>query len=108
MRFHDYLEQAVGNKIAISLLRTMVKFQGKIFTVRSLARTAKVSHNEAALTIHELEKLGIIRIQPIGRAYHLHLNKKNYILNKIIEPIHPKKTSCYKKSNFSSTLWKCF
>ena len=87
MRFHNYLEQAVGNKLTIRLLRTMVNYQGKIFTVRGLAKTAKVSLNETALTIHDLEKLGIIRIQPIGRAYHLYLNEKNYILNKIIEPM---------------------
>lgn len=87
MRFHNYLEQAVGNKLTIKLLRTMVNYRGKIFTVRSLAKTARVSLNETALTIHELEKLGIIKIQPIGKAYHLYLNEKNYILNKIINPM---------------------
>jgi len=39
------------------------------------------------LRAHDFEKLGIIKVQPIGRAHQLSFNKKNYILNKIIEPI---------------------
>lgn len=87
MLLHRYLEEVLGNKIGITLLRTMIKYQGKIFTVRGLAEEAKVTPNEAALTIHDLERFGIIKIQPVGRAYQLELNKKSYILNKIIEPI---------------------
>ncbi|MGC1425942.1 MAG: nucleotidyltransferase domain-containing protein [Nitrosotalea sp.] len=84
---HRYLEEVLGNKISITLLRTMINYKGKIFTVRGLAEQAKVTPNEAALTIHDLERLGIVKIQPVGRAYQLDLNKKSYILNKIIEPI---------------------
>jgi len=87
MQFHDYLEQVLGNRVAIGLLRAMIRYPSKIFTIRGLARTASVSVNETALTIHDFEKLGIIKVQPIGRAHQLSFNKKNYILNKIIEPI---------------------
>jgi len=65
----------------------MANYRGKIFTMRGLADVAKVSHNETALVIHDLEKLGIVKIQPVGRAYQLELNKQSYILNKVIEPI---------------------
>lgn len=87
MLLHRYLERVLGNKVSISLLRTMIRYRGKIFTIRGLAEQAKVSPNETALVIHDLEELGIVKIQPIGRAYHLELNEKSYILNKIIEPI---------------------
>ncbi|SRR5579885_130863 len=87
MLLHRYLEEVLGNKASITLLRTMINYQGKIFTVRGLAREAKVTPNEAALTIQDLEKLGIVTIQPVGRAYQLELNKNSYILNKIIGPI---------------------
>lgn len=87
MQFHGYLKQVLGNRVAINLLRAMIKHPSKIFTIRGLARTASVSVNETALTIHDFEKLGIIKVQPIGRAHQLSFNKKNYILNKIIEPI---------------------
>ena len=86
MLLHRYLE-VLGNKVAITLLRTMINYKGKIFTIRGLAEEAKVSPNETALIIHDFENFGIIKIQPVGRAYQLELNKKSYILNKIIEPI---------------------
>lgn len=87
MQFHDYLEQVLGNKAAIRVLRAMIRYQAKIFTKRSLARTADVSVNEVALTIRDFEDLGIIRVQPVGRSHQLSLNKRNYIFTKIIEPI---------------------
>jgi len=64
----------------------MITYRGKIFTVRGLADEANVSTNETALIVHDLEKMGIIKIQPIGRAYHLELNEKSYLLSEIIEP----------------------
>src|SRR5574337_50289 len=87
MLLHRYLEDVLGNKASITLLRTLINYQGKIFTMRGLAVEAKVTPNEAALTIHDLERFGVVKIQPVGRAYQLELNKKSYILNKIIEPI---------------------
>lgn len=86
MLLHRYLEQVLGNKTVITLLRTMITYRGKIFTVRGLADEANVSTNETALIVHDLEKMGIIKIQPIGRAYHLELNEKSYLLSEIIEP----------------------
>jgi predicted nucleotidyltransferase len=65
----------------------MINYRGKIFTIRGLAQEAKVSPNETALIIHELENFGIVKIQPVGRAYQLELNKNSYILNKVIEPM---------------------
>ncbi|MBI5377653.1 MAG: nucleotidyltransferase domain-containing protein [Thaumarchaeota archaeon] len=87
MLLHRYLEETLGSKVAIRLLRTMVRYRGMIFTIRRLAGETNVSPNEAALITHQLEKLGVIRIQPVGRAYQLQLNEESYILNKIIKPI---------------------
>ena len=87
MLFHRYLEEIMGNKPALSMLRAMVRQKGMIFTVRRLADEAKISINECALTTQHLERFGIINIQPIGKAYHLTLNEKSYILNQIIQLI---------------------
>jgi predicted nucleotidyltransferase len=86
MLFHRYLEETIGNKSALSMLRAMIRRRGMIFTVRRLAEEAKISINECALTTQHLERVGIINIQPIGKAYHLTLNEKSYILNQIIRP----------------------
>lgn len=87
MRLHNYLEQVIGNKIAISVLRALVRYKGKIYTVRGLAEDARASHPEVSKTLNELEKFGIVQIQPVGRAYQVSLNEKSYVLSKIIKPI---------------------
>lgn len=87
MKFHAYLEQALGTKAGISILRSLVKYKGKIFTVRGLARDAGVSSVEASRTIEQLEHYGIVRVQPVGRAYQIFLNDQSYVLNRIVKPI---------------------
>ena len=87
MKLHEYLEQVLGNKIAISTLRVLAHYKGKIFTIRRLAEDAGASHPEVSATVAELEKFGIVQIQPVGRAHQVSLNEKSYVLNEIIEPI---------------------
>ncbi|MEO9307199.1 MAG: nucleotidyltransferase domain-containing protein [Nitrososphaera sp.] len=87
MKLHEYLEQVLGNKITISTLRVLVHYKGRIFTVRSLAQEAGASHPEVSSIVSELEKFGIVRVYPVGRAHQITLNEKSYVLNKIIEPI---------------------
>lgn len=87
MLFHQYLEQLLGNKASISILRALYRYKGKVFTVRGLADSSSVSVNETALTVEKLVKFGIVRIQPVGRAHQVTLNDKSYVLNKIMGPI---------------------
>ncbi|HEV8387919.1 MAG TPA: nucleotidyltransferase domain-containing protein [Nitrososphaera sp.] len=86
MQFHNYLESLLGSRVSISLIRTLINYSGKIFTVRKLAEAAAVSSSEAAIAVQELEKFGILRIQPVGRSYLISLNNNSYILTKILRP----------------------
>lgn len=87
MKLHKYLEQVLGNKISISVLRTLVNYKGKIYTIRRLAEDAGASHPEVSATVEKLGKFGIVQIQPVGRAHQISLNEKSYVLGKIIVPI---------------------
>jgi predicted nucleotidyltransferase len=87
MKLHAYLEQVLGTKAGISILRSLVRYKGKIFTVRGLARDADVSSVEASRTIEQLEQFGIVKVQPVGRAYQVFLNDQSYVLNRIVKPI---------------------
>jgi len=87
MKLHAYLEQVLGTKAGISILRSLVRYRGKIFTVRGLARDSDVSSVEASRTIEQLEQYGIVKVQPVGRAYQVFLNEHSYVLNKIVKPI---------------------
>ncbi|MDH2908055.1 MAG: nucleotidyltransferase domain-containing protein [Candidatus Nitrosotalea sp.] len=87
MKLHAYLEQLLGTKAGISILRSLVKYKGRTFTVRGLGKDSGVSNVESSRTIKQLEQFGIVKIQPVGRAYQLFLNDQSYVLDKIVKPI---------------------
>lgn len=87
MQFHNYLETLVGSKTSVRLVQALLKYPGRVFTVRKLADAAKVSASEAAAIVQQLEKYGVLKIQPVGKSYLLTLNEDSYILDKILRPM---------------------
>lgn len=39
------------------------------------------------MLLRNLEKRGIVKLQPVGKAYQVSLNKDSYILKSVVEPI---------------------
>ena len=87
MKLHGYLEQLLGSRVSVGVLRTLVRHRGKVFTIRSLAREAGVSHPRVSETVRDLEDLGIVQVQPVGRSNMVVLNEKSHIVKKIIRPM---------------------
>jgi len=84
---HDYTTEVLGSKANLRVLKTLLNYRGKIFTIRELARTAGISHPEASKVVRELEKRGVLNLQPVGKAIQVSLNEESYILKSIVEPI---------------------
>ena len=87
MELHNYVSQILANKVTIAVLKTLLRYKGKIFTVRELARTCGFSHPEVSSVLKKLESSGIVKLQPVGRAYQITLNEESYILKSVIEPL---------------------
>lgn len=87
MALHDYSTQILGSKATVRVLKTLLRYRGKIFTVRELARVSGFSHPEVSKVVKELEDRGIVKLQPVGRAYQIILNEDSYLLKSVIEPI---------------------
>lgn len=87
MKFHLYAEALFRSQVSISLIRVLLKFKGRIFTVRSLAKASEVSPAEAALVAKRLQELGVIRLEPVGKSYQVLLNERSYVLNRIMKQI---------------------
>ena len=87
MKLHGYLNQLLGSKSSIGVLRTLIQYKGKVFTIRRLAREAGVSHPRVSKTVAKLENLGVVQIQPIGRSHQVTLNENSYVLKNIAEPL---------------------
>ena len=87
MKLRAYLEDVIGSKTAISLIRALLTHQGKVFTVRGLAETAGVSASEASLVARQLEEDGILRLQPVGRSFLVTLNDESFVVQRIMKPV---------------------
>jgi predicted nucleotidyltransferase len=87
MKLHDYLEEVIGSKTSIALVRALLTHQGKVFTVRGLAKTAGVSASEASLVVRQLEEAGVLRLQPIGRSFLVTLNEQSFVVQRIMKPV---------------------
>ncbi len=87
MSLHDYLDVTIGGRASIKILRTLVRYKGKVFTVRELARNSGVSHPEVSKVLKNLERRGVVRLQPVGRAYQVILNEESYVFRSALEPL---------------------
>ena len=96
MALHDYVDEIVGSKASIRVLKTLVRYRGKVFTIRELARTSGLSHPEVSLVVRGLERRGVARLQPVGRAHQVSLNEESYILRSIVEPLIAAETNTLK------------
>jgi DNA-binding transcriptional ArsR family regulator len=87
MSLQGYLDVIIGSRDSIKVLRTLVRYRGKVFTVRELARYSGISHPQVSKVLKNLEKKGIVRLQPVGRAYLVILNEENYMFRSVLEPL---------------------
>ena len=87
MALHDYTSEILGSKANVRVLKTLLRYKGKIFTIRELAKTARLSHPEVSRVVKEFERRGVVRIQPVGRAQQVSLNEASYIVKSLLEPL---------------------
>jgi len=87
MRLHDYATHILGSKFTMRVLKTLLHYRGKVFTIRELARLSDISHPAVSKVTKELEVAGVVKLQPVGKAYQIMLNDESYILKSMIEPM---------------------
>jgi predicted nucleotidyltransferase len=87
MSLHDYVAKIFGSKANVRVLRTLVRYRGKVFTIRELAKAAGLSHPQASKVLKGLESRGVVRLQPVGRAHQVSLNEESYVLKSVVEPL---------------------
>ncbi|MDG6940051.1 MAG: MarR family transcriptional regulator [Nitrososphaerota archaeon] len=87
MALRNYVVEVLGSKATVRVLKALLTYRGKTFTIRELARTAGLSHPGVSKAAKELERRGIVRLQPVGRAQQVSLNEESYVLKSLIEPL---------------------
>ena len=85
MRFHDPLDDILGNRTQVRLLRLLSRTRGG-HTGRELARLIGQSHNSTRYALEELERNGLVVKRQAGRSNLYSLDEDNIIYRKILSP----------------------
>lgn len=84
MRYHEPLNEILGNKVQVKLLRVLVRTKSS-FTGRELARLIDHSQNQTRLALEELERNGLVVWQSAGRSHLYSADKDNIIITDLLE-----------------------
>lgn len=83
MLFNNYLEEVLGSRVKVKILRALFRFQTKIFTLRELANHIKVSHTAVLKSLGALQGMNVIKIESHGTSNLISLNKESYLYNQL-------------------------
>lgn len=86
MRFTNLLEDVLGQKPKIKLLRYLLSSRLEL-TGRELARATGIHHRTVHNSLKELASLGIVIMRQAGKAIIYKINDNNIIVDKILKPI---------------------
>jgi predicted nucleotidyltransferase len=84
MRYHEPLNDILGNKVQLKLLRVLVRTKGS-FTGRELARLVGHSQNQTSLALQELERNGLVVWQSAGRSHLYSVDPENILITDLLE-----------------------
>ncbi|RJP33080.1 MAG: winged helix-turn-helix transcriptional regulator [Actinobacteria bacterium] len=85
MRFHEPLDDILGNRTQVRLLRLLSRTRSA-HTGRELARLIGQSHNTTRYALEELERHGLVVKQQAGRSNMYSLDQDNIIFTRVLSP----------------------
>jgi predicted nucleotidyltransferase len=83
MLFNTYLEALLGSKVKVKILRALLRFETKTFTLRELAEHIKVSHTAVLKSLGDLQGMNIIKIESHGTSNLITINKESYMYKEL-------------------------
>lgn len=86
MRYTDFLQEVLGSRPKIKILRYLIKTNISI-NGRQLARGLKLHHGTCHKALADLASFGIVTVHKTGRTNLYKINQNNFIVKKILEPI---------------------
>ncbi|MBI2656741.1 nucleotidyltransferase domain-containing protein [Candidatus Woesearchaeota archaeon] len=83
MLFNAYLEALLGSKVKVKILRALLRFETKTFTLRELAGHIKVSHTAVLKSLGDLQGMNIIKIESHGTSNLITINKESCLYKEL-------------------------
>lgn len=89
MRMHNVLEEVLGQRSKIRILRVLFKSKIEI-TGRQIAQLSGLNHRTCHLALRELINEGIVTRQKVGKAHLFSLKETNYLVSHVLQPLFKK------------------
>jgi predicted nucleotidyltransferase len=83
MRFHETLEDILGSKIKIRILRLFYRTRGS-YTGREIAKLIEFSQDATQRALNELTKQGLLRRDYVGTSHNYYLNEDHMLVDKVV------------------------
>ena len=80
MKLHHFLDDILGSKSKIRILRLIFEYPQREFTEREIAKHIGMSQNTVNLALTDLRKTNIMSYRKIGRANVYTLNKNSALI----------------------------
>ncbi|OFW56356.1 MAG: hypothetical protein A2V52_00670 [Actinobacteria bacterium RBG_19FT_COMBO_54_7] len=83
MRFHETLEDILGSKIKIRILRLFYRTRGS-YTGREIAKLVEFSQDATQRALNDLTRHGLLRRDYVGTSYNYYLNEDHMLVDKVV------------------------
>ncbi|MDH4257982.1 MAG: nucleotidyltransferase domain-containing protein [Candidatus Aminicenantes bacterium] len=83
MRFHDLAEELLSSRAKITILKVLLRFPGKKYSGREIARLSGVSPSRASEILDLFWKNGLAHRLKIGNTYEWSLNQESVLSKKV-------------------------
>lgn len=83
MRFHETLEDILGSKIKIRILRLFYRTKGS-YTGRDIAKLIASSPEAARKALNDLTRHGLLRRDYVGTSHNYYLNEDHMLVGKAV------------------------
>lgn len=83
MRFHETLEDILGSKIKIRILRLFYRTRGS-YTGRDIAKLIASSPEATRKALGDLVSSGLLKLDHVGTSYNYYLNEDHMLVDKVV------------------------
>jgi len=83
MRFHETLEDILGSKIKIRILRLFYRTRGS-YTGRDIAKLIASSPEAARRALNDLVSSGLLKLDYVGTSHNYYLNEDHMLVDKVV------------------------
>jgi predicted nucleotidyltransferase len=80
MRFHDTLDDVLGNPVRVRLLRILTRNPAQGCTGRDLARRCAISPSQTIAALEQLESSGVVFREVAGRSHVWRLSREHVLV----------------------------